>query len=399
MQYLPEKYRRELDIGYQETDSLLFEMQAEIESVYGQAYNEMQAKSEDYLQWFRAEDEKKRSMLSKKLITADEYNTWRRTYVLIGRQNYALLEVLANDLSSTNAIATSIINGYMPHVYASNYNWTAFTIERDLKAVTSFSLFDEQTVERLIKKKPDLLPKASVNIPIDKRWNKIKLNSAITQGILQGETIDEIAVRLASVTDMTKNAAIRNAATMTTSAQNGGRMDSYRRAEDMGIKLQHRWIATLDGHTRSSHRMVDGDVIKVGDKFKNGLEYPGDPKGRPEEVYNCRCRTVAVVDGSQYDLSDRDFRRLNIWGMSYKQWKQAKGGEPMFKAARNVNRNLDMHEEYMDLLGKKIPSRFTDFEKVKYTQPDLWRTWVSDARKARNKKRMYHNGVSAKNKQ
>lgn len=387
MPYLPERYNASLDIGYQDAENYLFEITAELESIYGQAYDEIAVKAEEYLKWYQLEDAKKRNQLSKNLITADEYKTWRRTYMLTGRQNYAMLDVLASNLTNVNGIAASVINGYMPAVYAANYNWTAFTIEKGLKAVTSFSLYDEQTVERLVRDKPDLLPKASVNIPKDKRWNKVKLNSAVTQGILQGETIDEIAVRLASVTDMSMNAAVRNAATMTTSAQNGGRMDGYERAMTMGVRLQHRWIATLDGHTRPSHRQADGEVIEVGGKYSNGLRYPGDPNGRPEEIYNCRCRDVAMVDGQIYDINDRDLRRLDKWSMSYADWKQAKGGEPLFRAARNVNRNMDMHEEYRDLLGRKIPSRFSDFEQVKYTQPQMWRQWVSEARKERNRRR------------
>lgn len=388
-EYLPERYRQEPDIGYDETEDILFEIRAELESIYGRAYNDVYSRALKFLAVFRAADELKKRQVEAGELDIGDYKRWRRTQMLTGRNAYAMADALATDLDNVNLIAASVINGYVPEVYAVNTNWTEFTIEKALQVDTSFTLFDEATVERLVRDKPDLLPKAKIDIPKDKRWNKELINSAVTQGILQGETIDEIAVRLAEVTDMNKNSAVRNAATITTSAQNGGRMDTYKRAQDMGISVRKRWIATLDGHTRPSHRQCDGEIRETGKPFSNGLEFPGDPNGAPAEVYNCRCRVVAVVDKQRTELSDRNAKELERWDMTYEQWKEAKGQskQPITRAARNVNRDLDMHEEYMSLLGKRVPSRFKDFQELKYKHPDQWKKIVSDARKARNKKR------------
>lgn len=389
--YLPDRYNPQMltDEGYIETEEMLFDMTAELESVYGQAYTEMFDKAKRFLEWFIAMDALKRNLYDKGELSKEEYQQWRSTQLLTGRQAYSMVDTLATDLSNVNLIAASIINGYMPEVYAVNTNWTEYTIEKTLKVDTSFTLFDEPTVERLVRDKPNLLPKAEIDIPMDKRWNKEKLNSAITQGILQGETTDEIARRLAAVTDMNQNSAVRNAATMTTSAQNGGRNDTIKRAEGMGISIKKRWLATLDGHTRPTHRQCDGEERETGKLFSNGLEFPGDPNGKPAEVYNCRCCLVSVVDKQKTELSDRDVRELDRWDMSYDEWKEVKGQhkQPITRAARNVNRDMDMHEEYMSLLGKQVPSRFKDFQELKYKHPDKWRQMVSAARKARNKKR------------
>lgn len=395
-EYLPDKYINPAllaDEGYQETEDLLYFMKAEIESVYGQAYTELLKKAQAHLEWFVLADQAKKKLLESEKISKEDYKAWRRNQLLTGQHNYSMVNNMADVLTSKNLVAASIINGYMPEVYALNGNYITYQIDKHFGINVMFDLVDEQTVERLLREKPDLLPKARVNIPKDLKWNKEKLNSAIVQGILQGETVDDIAKRLAAVTDMNKNAALRNAATMTTSAQNGGRMDSYKRAQEIGVKgLKIRWLATLDGHTRYSHRQADGEVVEVGKKFKNGLKYPGDPEGKPEEVYNCRCCTIAAFDDSEFD---KDKNRNNrIWeenskvrNMTYDEWKASKGGEPLFKAARNVNRDLKMHEEYMDLLGKKVPSRFKDFQELKYGDPQKWKETISAARKARNARR------------
>jgi len=59
--------------------------------------------------------------------------------------------------------------------------------------------------------------------------------------------------------------------------------------------LRKQWVSTGDGRTRYSHLAIHGEVQPVDKPFSNGLMYPGDPGGAPEETINCRCRQVTVV--------------------------------------------------------------------------------------------------------
>jgi SPP1 gp7 family putative phage head morphogenesis protein len=241
---------------------------------------------------------------------------------MMGKRWEEMRDTLASDLSNSNQIASSIINGYTPEVYATNHNYGTFEVEKGSMVDTSYTLYDRQTVEKLIKDNPSLLPQAKVNIPKDEQWNQKKVTSAITQSILQGESIKQTAKRLQTVTDMNKSASIRNARTMTTSAENAGRVDSYERAEKMGIKMKQVWLSTADGRTRRSHVELDGEMIEVGGVFSNGCRYPGDPRGDPSEVYNCRCTLIAQVDGVDLNASDLTSRNNKLGGMTYEEWKE-----------------------------------------------------------------------------
>lgn len=366
-------------------DEILEELIGEIESVYGQAYEELRADAEKFLADFREADEIKRKAVENGTLSAEDYKNWRRTQLLTGRTMYAKVDAIANNLANTNLIALSIINGYMPWVYATSGNWAIYDIEHNAQINTGFTLYNEAAIEKIIRENPDLLPRKKLDIPRDKLWNKQQLNSAIMQAIIQGDSVEKIADRLAAVTDMNRNHALTNAVTMTTSAQSGGRVDTYKRAMDMGINIKgNAWIATLDGHTRASHRKQDNMVVPVGEKFPNGLTRPGDPNGHPSEVYGCRCTLVAVF--ADQDLSKID-RHSRLGNMSYEEWKNAKGDEPIFRKARNVNRDMRMHEEYRRLLGSKIPKKFADFQEMKYSDRETWRKHISDARKERNRRR------------
>lgn len=325
------------DPAHKETDKLLAKMEKELHSVYKQAYTEARKTADDFMKQFREMDKKKREQVKNGELGKDDYARWRRTQIFQGNRFHKMADTLAADMTNSNKIAASVINGYLPEVYAVNYNYGTYEIEKGSNINTQFTLYDRQTVERLLRDNPDLLPKqAKVNIPKDQQWNKKVINSAITQGILQGDSIDKIADRLAaSVADMSQTSAIRNARTMTTSAQNGGRIDSYKRAESMGIKLKQQWMSTLDNRTRHEHIKLDGQIQPVGKPFTvDGYKiyYPGDPSAEPFLVYNCRCTLIGVVTGIDYKLSDTSQRDNKLGDMTYDEWKVSKQrqdeGEP-----------------------------------------------------------------------
>jgi HK97 family phage portal protein len=58
------------------------------------------------------------------------------------------------------------------------------------------------------------------------------------------------------------------------------------------------WVSQRDDRVRPSHVHTEAQGwIPVEKAFANGLQYPGDPMGGPEEVINCRC-TLAFSDDS-----------------------------------------------------------------------------------------------------
>lgn len=317
------------DPAHKETDKILRDMEKRLDEVYKQAYREARQTADDFMKSFREMDKKKRQQVKDGELDKAEYERWRRTQVFQGNRYHQMADTLAADMTHTNQIAASVINGYLPEVYAVNHNYGTYEIEKGSRINTQYTMYDKQTVERLMRDNPDLLPrKAAVNVPKDQLWNKKHINSAITQGILQGESIDKISQRLAAtVTDMSHTSAIRNARTMTTSAQNGGRIDSYKRAESMGIKMLQVWMATLDDRTRHEHRQLDGQKRKVGEAFEvegEKIFFPGDPAAEPYLTYNCRCTLVGEVEGIDYNLSDVSQRDNKLGDMTYEEWKEEK---------------------------------------------------------------------------
>ena len=283
------------DTAHYQTDLKLEEMEKRLSAIYSRAEKEIQKTADEYFSKFAKQDEDKRKLLEQGKITEDEYKKWRKGKVMYGKRFTEMKEQCAQQLLNVNQTALAYVNGELPEVYALNYNALAGAV--DGVGGYSFTLVDADTVRNLAVTDTNLLPYKQLDPAKDIPWNMKKINAETLQGILQGESMDKIAKRLRNVQEMNKTQAIRSARTIVTGAENKGRQDSYARAEADGIILQKEWLATNDGRTRHSHAMLDGAIVDQDKKFDNGLMYPGDPSGRPEEVYNCRCTLVAKVNG------------------------------------------------------------------------------------------------------
>ena len=244
--------------------------------------------------------------------TGKEYGQFLRQQTYMNKRYKSMLDTTTTKLANVNEIALSYLNDEMPSVYATNYN----QLSKDMPAGISFDLVDETTVKNLVKDNPKLLPTKKLDIPKDKRWNQKAINAQVLQSIIQGESITKMAKRLTPIMDRNKTSAIRNARTMTTSAQNKGRLDSYKAAKDNGVVLHKVWMATNSERTRAWHAALNGVEVDIDKPFENDygkIMFPGDPDANPGNVYNCRCTmTTKIIGFKREDGSIKYIEESNV---------------------------------------------------------------------------------------
>lgn len=324
------------DKGYDLTEKELKALEKRIYDSYKEAYDGLTDIIKEYFAKFADRDASEKARLDAGDITEEQYKQWRLAQIGRGKRFEALRDKVAERMTNTNAAAVAYVNDATPGIYSLNRNFAAYTIEQ-VTGDVGFDLWDEQTVKRLIVEQPELMPyyppKRALKRGIDLAWGKKQITASVTSSILQGKSIKHMADDLQSrIVTMNRDSAIRTARTAVTGAQNAGRMDSYFEAEKMGIKCRKEWMATLDGRTRHSHAMLDGEVVDNDKKFSNGCRFPGDPQGRPEEIYNCRCTLVSVIEGIDTSKGQRRARNPEtgendlIENMTYAEWAGWKQG-------------------------------------------------------------------------
>ena len=179
------------------TDDALEALERRISSVYARAGKDIEEKLNAYTAQFKRLDEQKKALVEAGKLTQKEYEQWRLNKVAVGELWEARRNNLAQDYLNADKIAYNIVNGELPNVYALNHNYTAFALENQTNMNLQFTLYDKASVERLLKEDRNLLPlkevtgKAFTTKVV--RWNEQKVQSAVMQGLLQGESIPNIA--------------------------------------------------------------------------------------------------------------------------------------------------------------------------------------------------------------
>ena len=333
------------DEGHNLTEKELAKLERRIASVYGEAAKELQETVDNYFRQFEKRDAEMKELIGTvvngKEWTERDYKQWRLNQIGRGERFKALQKRVAERYTKANQTAVSYVNDATPGIYSLNRNYAAYTIE-SVAGDVGFDLWDEQTVKRLIKDDPDLMPyypaKRALNRGIDLAYGKRQISACVTSSILQGKSIKGMADDLQTrIPTMNRDSAIRTARTAVTNAQNAGRMDSYVATTKIGIDMEREWVSTLDARTRPEHAEADGQVVGVDEPFIVGgekLMFPGDRSGSGWNIYNCRCTQIAKVKG--VDTSDAKRRARDpetgesvlIENMSYAEWAGWKRKQP-----------------------------------------------------------------------
>ena len=333
-------------IGDKATASAEKRVQDRLVKIYSKARKDMMEQMKEFNARFAQKDQEKRARVKAGQMTQEDYDKWKRMQVLqsdIWRQK---VEQATKTLEDANRQALRVINGENMDVFAENANYEAYRLSKETGIGYGFSVYDKDTVGKLIREQPELMPRKVVNGKKDRAWNRTKISNAVTQSIIQGDSLPEMTARIARVTAHDNDAAMaRYAATAMTSAQNAGRMETMERAKGMGIKVRKKWIATLDARTRDSHAELDGQVVDIDQPFithnRDGslaeIMFPGDPSADGEQVWNCRCTLGYVYEeypdeedaeriAAEYYRDEDDNLRSRpayVKGMSYADWKKA----------------------------------------------------------------------------
>jgi len=119
------------------------------------------------------------------------------------------------------------------------------------------------------------------------------LYKTLTAGVKEGEGIPALRKRVKAVfTEATTSRADNIARTEVIGSSNFGAHEAYIQSN---VVESEEWLATKDDRVRESHARIDGETKPLESKFSNGLRYPGDPNGPPEEVCRCRCTILPIV--------------------------------------------------------------------------------------------------------
>jgi len=303
-----------MDKARRMTDKMLKKMESRLYSIYREAYDDLGQEWTKYMNSHAPKVDKAYKDLLEALKSGDQesiksarevYEHTVRNVTVNNKRFQDMRDDVCAKMTHVNELAVDYVNGNLPKVYTVNYNQFGNT---PIKGY-SFSLVNENAVENLVKT-GDLSLYKHINADKDIAWNEKFINSQVTQGILQGESIPKISARIfpeimskGGLVKRNLSSATRIARTMTTAAENKGRQDSFEKAENDGVIMEREWIAAHDERTRAWHLDLHGVRVGVDEPWVNDygeIMFPGDPSADGANVYNCRCGMRAHVKGFKW---------------------------------------------------------------------------------------------------
>lgn len=237
-----------------------------------------------------------------------------------------------------------------------------------------------------------VLPKGAVNTIVNDRWKGANFSDRIWQntsalansaygivarGIMTGAGPQVMARQLADAMQSGMYSSMRLIRTETNRVHNAAEKAAY---EEEGI-TEYRFLATLDGRTCDVCGALDGKTFPVSEA-KEGINYP------PLHP-NDRCTTTAVIEGqNRAELKRRALDPetgktvLIPAETTYEEWLADNinplTGKLKYYPPKTLTQassyNRDQFERYSAVLKENVPDSLDEFLKIKYNDPEKWKT-------------------------
>jgi len=120
----------------------------------------------------------------------------------------------------------------------------------------------------------------------------------VMDGIASGNSVDEIADGVRSITGFSEGRSKTIAQTETGKTLNLARQATWEQiSSDQGITVQKQWIASRDEKVRDEHEILDGQIVGLNEEFTVGTYHSLSPSGFGVEKMdiNCRCTMRPII--------------------------------------------------------------------------------------------------------
>jgi putative phage head morphogenesis protein, SPP1 gp7 family len=265
-----------------------------------------------------------------------------------------------------NSLALSVANenqinmyGFLSSQYKDNYFRGVFRVQQGIGFGKDFISPNPKVVQGIIMKK---FAGSSFSKRIWKDANKLAttLKDTLTNGLIRGESIDQMTKRLLTRIDASTSHARTLIRTESARIYEEATKESYK---ECGIE-KYIFLATLDRKTSLICQELDMKSFPL-DKAKAGENYP------PMHP-NCRSTTMADTKLLKRIARGADGKNYEVDGnLSYKDWydglSKDEQGRMSLENKKDANRKRDK-EEYNELKKyvQKRKMSFNEFLNIKY---------------------------------
>ena len=285
----------------------------------------------------------------------DEYETLSFSKQLEAERLIKVADRVDEILTDLNKKSGSIIRQHIDHEFKAGYFGTWYALEGAENVTLDFTMITERYIEELIEK-PVAYKTLSKRL-YESRANLAKeVANELKMAALRGDGYANVAKNVSELMEANYKQSLRIARTEGGRAQSTGKQKAYKEAEKKGVNLEKRWLSTLDKKTRHSHQELDGQTVGIDEQFVFDSYKADGPRLFKHAALdiNCRCTTIAVVNGIAPDVRKDNLTGEQIDYANYGDWYKSKRVQDAL--------GKKQYADYVGKLNKKYGTN--DFSKL-----------------------------------
>lgn len=210
----------------------------------------------------------------------------------------AQVQAILEQLQSKNF---DTVSAYLTKSYEDGFIGTMYDLQG--QGIPLVFPIDQEQVVAAIQHETKLSESLYSSLGKDTKVLSKQITGEISRGISNAAMYSEMARNIAGYAGISKNKAMRIARTEAHRIQCKATADAQWKAKEKGADVVKQWDASLDGKTRDTHRLLDGQIRELDEPFEvmgmTAMEPGGF--GDPSEDCNCRC---ALLQRARWALGD-----------------------------------------------------------------------------------------------
>lgn len=235
-----------------------------------------------------------------------------QTIIYQRRFQEAIKAQLEDVLEKLHTQEYATVSEYLEQCYQDGYIGVIYDLQG--QGIPLILPIDQEKVTQAIQVDSKLSKSLYDSMGEDVNKLKTSVRAEVSRGIANGSSWNDMAAKIAKGMKHTPfqkafNRALNIARTEGHRIQTASALDAQRQAKAAGADVVKQWNATLDGVTRTTHRMLDGQIRNVEEDFEVNGKSASAPGhfGDPAEDCNCRC---VLLQRAKWALDEDELKTL-----------------------------------------------------------------------------------------
>ena len=119
-----------MDYGHEQADKMLKDLEKKIQKEYSKAAREVEASMNKFLAQYQKNDREMMALWKSGEITKKEYTDWRKKQIILTDKWLNQRDELVSRYMEADKVASGLINDHKMDVYALNYNYGTYEVEK-----------------------------------------------------------------------------------------------------------------------------------------------------------------------------------------------------------------------------------------------------------------------------